>query len=234
MYVAAKGNAVPEPRLAGDRPQRPAELQELHRAGPVKQIPTLAKQPDKTIKSDCKQLFTSLVRPGHGLPDPRLLVPGRRPQARHQGHRRRRSRQAFQTAKKQQFPTATAFQTFLTQSGQTMQDILFRVRVNEIYKKLLARHQTTVTQRADPDLLQRPITSQFGTPETRDIRIVRTNTAAARERREGRARRAARAGTPSPRSTRSTPRPRTRADCSTASPRARRSRRSTPPASAPR
>ncbi len=84
----------------------------------------------------------------------------------------------FQQAKKQQFPTAAAFQTFLTQSGQTMQDILFRVRVNAIYKKLLAKHQATVTAAA----IQAYYTAhptQFGTAESRDIRIVRTNTLAA-------------------------------------------------------
>ena len=57
-----------------------------------------------------------------------------------------------------------------------MQDILFRVRVNEIFKKLLAKHSTTVT----PAQIQAYYTShasQFGTPEARDIRIVRTNDA---------------------------------------------------------
>ena len=44
-----------------------------------------------------------------------------------------RSTAAFNSAKKQQFPTEAAFQTFLSQSGQTLNDILFRVRVNQIY-----------------------------------------------------------------------------------------------------
>ena len=84
--------------------------------------------------------------------------------------------QVFNTDKKQQFPTAAAFNQFLTQSGQTMEDILYRVRVNEIFKKLLAKHQTTVTAAAIA-AYYRATPRQFGSPETRDIRIVRTTTA---------------------------------------------------------
>ena len=62
--------------------------------------------------------------------------------------------------------------------GQTMQDILFRVRVNQIFKKLLAKHSAKVTPAAIPAYYDAHLT-QFGTPETRDIRIVRTNSAAA-------------------------------------------------------
>jgi foldase protein PrsA len=84
---------------------------------------------------------------------------------------------AFDTAKKQQFPTEAQFQTFLKQSGQTLEDILFRVRVNQIYMKLLAKHQVPVNT-ATITTYYNGHTSQFGTPEKRDIRIVRTNTLA--------------------------------------------------------
>ena len=43
---------------------------------------------------------------------------------------------AFDEAKKQQFPNGSGFQQFLSQTGQTLQDILFRVRVNQIVQKL--------------------------------------------------------------------------------------------------
>ena len=52
---------------------------------------------------------------------------------------------AFNTAKKQQFPTGSGFNTFLSQTGQTLPDILFRFRVNTIVQKLVAKHTTTVT-----------------------------------------------------------------------------------------
>jgi foldase protein PrsA len=85
--------------------------------------------------------------------------------------------QAFQTAKNQQFPNASAFTTFLTQTGQTMQDILFRVRVNQVYKKLLAQHSGAVTQ-AQLQSYYKNHLSQFGSPQSRDLRIVRTNSPA--------------------------------------------------------
>jgi foldase protein PrsA len=83
----------------------------------------------------------------------------------------------FTSEKNQQFHSASDFNTFLTQSGQTLQDILFRVRVSELVKKLRAKHPTNVTT-AQIQSYYKSHLSQFGTPETRDIRIVRTNTAA--------------------------------------------------------
>ena len=54
--------------------------------------------------------------------------------------------EAFQTAKRQQFPTEAQFQAFLKQTGQTQQDILYRVRVNQLYMKLLKKQQgSTIT-----------------------------------------------------------------------------------------
>ena len=84
---------------------------------------------------------------------------------------------AFQTAKNQQFKTNAGFQTFLNQSGFTAQDILFRFRFNEILKKLLAKQQSNVTPAAI-QAYYRAHPSQFGSPQTRDIRIVRTNSEA--------------------------------------------------------
>ena len=176
MFVAAKGNSSQSPGSPVIVPNDPPQFKNCI-AQVRSQIPTLAKQSDKTIQSDCKQLFTSLssqvmdflIRASwyQGLAH-KLNINVTNAQI----------QQAFQAAKKQQFPTATAFQAFLSSSGQTLQDILFRVRVNQIYSKLLARHETTVTS-AEIQKYFTTHTSQFGTPEKRNIRIVRTNTLAA-------------------------------------------------------
>ena len=63
--------------------------------------------------------------------------------------------QAFNSAKKQQFPTEAAFQTFLSQSGQTLQDILFRVRVNQIFRQAAGQAPADGQRRAR----SRPTTS---------------------------------------------------------------------------
>ena len=57
---------------------------------------------------------------------------------------RRRSTQA----KKAQFSTATQFDTFLTSTGQTVADVTYRIRVEQMYAKLLAREPSKVTPAA--------------------------------------------------------------------------------------
>jgi foldase protein PrsA len=85
--------------------------------------------------------------------------------------------QAFQTAKQKAYPTDAQFNAFLTQSGQTLQDILFRVRINQIYKKLIAKHSPSTISDAQVAAYYQSHMSQFGTPETRNIRLVLTKTA---------------------------------------------------------
>ncbi len=170
MYVAAKGNASQSPGAPVIVPSDPPNFADCI-AQVRKQIPTLAKQPDKTIKADCQQLYTSLS--GQVMD---FLIRASWYQA--DAHKQKINitdadvQKAFATAKKQQFPTAAAFSQFLTSSGQTMQDILFRVRVNQIYMKLLAKYHSTVTA-AQIAAYYKAHPTQFGTAEKRDIRIVR-------------------------------------------------------------
>lgn len=171
MYVAAKGNSSQSPGAPVIVPSDPPEFKSCI-AQVRAQIPTLAKQPDKTIQSDCKQLFTSLS--GQVMD---FLIRAYWYQA--DAHKQNinvtdaQVQKAFQTAKKQQFPTDAAFNQFLSTSGQTLQDILFRVKVNQIYMKLLAKYQTKVTD-TQIAAYYKSHPTQFGTPEKRDIRIVRT------------------------------------------------------------
>jgi parvulin-like peptidyl-prolyl isomerase len=79
--------------------------------------------------------------------------------------------QEFNTEKKAQFPTDTAFNQFLTQSGQTLNDILFRVRVTLIYQKLLKMHTKAVSS-AEVAAYYNLHKSQYGSAESRNIRIV--------------------------------------------------------------
>jgi foldase protein PrsA len=172
MYVAAKGNASQSPGAPVIVPSDPPDFKDCI-AQVRKQIPTLKSQPDKTIQSDCKQLYTSL---SSQVMD--FLIRAYWYQA--DAHKLKINvtdadvQKAYQTAKKQQFPTAAAFTQFLTSSGQTLNDILFRVRVNQIYMKLLAKYQTTVTP-AQIEAYYKAHPTQFGTPEKRDILIVRTS-----------------------------------------------------------
>ncbi len=176
MYVAAKGNASQSPGAPVIVPNDPPDFKNCL-AQVRKQIPALAKTSDKTLKTDCGRLFTSL-----GTQVMHFLIRSYWYQAeaakQHLKVSDAQVQTAFTTAKKQQFPTEAAFQTFLTQTGQTLPDILYRVRVNQIFKKLLANVHPKPVTAAQIQAYYSSHTSQFGTPETRDLRIVRTNSAA--------------------------------------------------------
>ena len=143
MYVAAKGQAAQSPGQPVIVPNDPPNFTKCL-AQVRQQIPALKKTSDKQIKADCKQLFTSLSSQTMDF-----LIKAYWYQA--LAHKLgikitdAQVQKALDTAKKGQFSTSAQFQQFLTQSGQTMQDILFRVRVQQIYQKLLAKHPTTVT-----------------------------------------------------------------------------------------
>jgi len=175
MYVAAKGNASQSPGAPVIVPNDPPSFKNCI-TQVRSNIPSLAKTSDKTLRGECAQLFTSL---GSQVMD--FLIKAYWYQAEaarlHIKISTAEINSAFATAKKQQFTTDAEFQTFLSQSGQTLDDILFRVRVNEIFKKLLAKHTASVT----PAAIQAYYSAhpaEFGSPETRNIRIVRTSTAA--------------------------------------------------------
>ena len=70
---------------------------------------------------------------------------------------------AFAQAKKSEFTTPAAYQTFLTETGQTQADIQFRVRVNQIYKDLLSR-DTRRSRRPRSRQYFSGHPTQFGTP----------------------------------------------------------------------
>jgi foldase protein PrsA len=175
MYVAAKSQAAQSPGqpviVPTDPPKFTACVTQVRKA-----IPSLAKTSTKELTSDCKNLFTSLS--GQVMD---FLIKAYWYQAEAAKQKitvtDAQVQKAFNTAKKQQFQTPTQYQTFLTQTGQTQQDIVFRFRVNQIYTKLLSKQSTKVTPAAI-QAYYNSHRSQFGTPQTRDMRIVLAKTAA--------------------------------------------------------
>ena len=176
MFVAAKGNASQSAAAPVIVPNDPPEFSSCI-AQVRKQIPALAKTPDKTIKADCAELFSSLSSQVMNF-----LITAYWYQA--QAHKdgitvtQAQVLKALATAKKEQFPTTAAFTAFLASTGQTLQDIYFRLRVSQIYTKLIAHYTKKVTPAAIQSYYNAHPT-QFGTPETRSIRIVRADSQAA-------------------------------------------------------
>ncbi|HEU0317592.1 MAG TPA: peptidyl-prolyl cis-trans isomerase, partial [Solirubrobacteraceae bacterium] len=81
---------------------------------------------------------------------------------------------------KQRFSTPALLQQFLNQSGETNADLLYRVRIDTLSNKLRAKvtsAKTPVTQ-ADIQAYYTKNASQFGKPETRDLRLILVKTAA--------------------------------------------------------
>jgi foldase protein PrsA len=175
MYVAAQGNAQQNPGapviVPNDPPQFSNCIEQVR-----KQVPSLAKTSDKTLRSDCNQLFTSLSTQVMDF-----LIRAYWYQAEaarlHVKVTNADVQKTFNSDKAQAYPTEAQFQAFLKQSGQTLEDILYRVKVNLIYMKLIARKTKPVTS-ADIAAYYTQHITQFGSPETRDIRIVLTKTAA--------------------------------------------------------
>ena len=117
MYVAAKSQAAQSPGSPVIVPSDPPNFTKCI-AQVNKQVPTLAKTPEKQLKADCKQLFTSL---SSQVMD--FLIKGYWYQALAAKLGIKVSdaqvQKAFNAAKTQQFQTAAQFQNFLSQTGQT-------------------------------------------------------------------------------------------------------------------
>ena len=174
MFVAAQGQAAQSPGSPVIIPDPPNYTKCI--ADARKDIPSLAKTPAKTLKTDCSQLFTTLS--GQVMD---FLIKAYWYQA--DAHKMginltdAQVQKALAAAKKSQFSTDAQFQTFLKTSGQTAQDILFRVRVNQIFQKLSAKHPSKVTPAAIAAYYNAH-KSQFGSPESRNMDIVLTKTEA--------------------------------------------------------
>jgi len=93
----------------------------------------------------------------------------------------------FAKIKTQQFPKAAEFEKFLATSGQTVSDLLLRVKLNmlsqKIQKKVVAS-KGKVTQ-AQITKYYNENKSRFGTPEKRNVEIILTKTEAAAKSAKG-------------------------------------------------
>jgi foldase protein PrsA len=174
MYVAAKSQAAQSPGQPVIVPTDPPQFSKCI-ANVRQAVPSLAKQTDKTLRSDCQQLFSSL---SGQVMDFLIKAYWYQADAARLGLKvtDQQVQQAYNKAKTQAYPTASAFNQFLSQTGFTVNDLLFRFRVSQLFQKLAAKHTNKITP-ATIQAYYNSHTSQFGKPETRDIRIVLTKTA---------------------------------------------------------
>jgi foldase protein PrsA len=86
----------------------------------------------------------------------------------------------FTKIKNAQFPKGSEFEKFLSTSGQTVSDLLLRVKLNMLSAKIqkqIVKEKSKVTQ-AQIAKYYNEHKSRYGTPEKRNVRIVLTKTEA--------------------------------------------------------
>jgi parvulin-like peptidyl-prolyl isomerase len=94
----------------------------------------------------------------------------------------------FEQIRNQQFPKTSEFQRFLSNSGQTVSDLLLRVKLNLLSSKIqqkVVRSKGAVTHK-QIEKYYKENPARFGTPERRDLEIilVKTQAQAAAAKRE--------------------------------------------------
>ena len=174
MYVLAKTQAAQSPGQPVIVPNDPPNFTKC--IAQVKaEIPSLAKTATKTLKTDCQRVFTSL---SSTVLDYLIKAYWYQATAHKLGINvtNAQVQKALTQAKKGQFSTDAQFATFLKSTGQTLADVTYRIKIEQIYNKLLAKHPTKVTS-AQVQNYYNTHKSQFGTPETRDMKIVLAKTA---------------------------------------------------------
>jgi hypothetical protein len=179
MYVAAKEQAasyaqegVSEPPIISSNPTDFTSCEQQIRAG----IPSLRTATAASLKSDCKQLYTS-----SSTEVMNFLIQSYwfQAQAHKVGISDSKIAGAFTKAVKKEFPTKAKLNAYLAStlesSGQTYADMAFTYRVQELYSKLVTRQEKKVTSAAIAAYYAKH-KSTFGTAETRDLHLIRTKT----------------------------------------------------------
>ena len=171
LYVAAKSqaaNSEGEPVIVPSDPPKFTSCIAQIKTG----IASLAKAPAKTLKKDCMSLFT---QESNEVMDFLIKADWYQAEAvkEHINVTNAQVMKTFNAAKKAQFPTAAQFKSFLSETGETLADVLFRFRINQVSQDLLKKLEPKITP-AKISAYYNSHLSQYGTPETRDIRIVLT------------------------------------------------------------
>ncbi len=130
------------------------------------------------LKSQCEQEYTALKQQVLGFLISASWVSG---EAENQGVKVSDAEveKKFKELKDQQFPKEEAFKKFLATTGQTVDDLLLRVKLNLLSQKIQAKvaKKGAATQ-AQIEKYYNENKSRFGQPEKRDIELILTKTEA--------------------------------------------------------
>jgi hypothetical protein len=138
MYIGVKGAASP-PQSTMIVPTDPPNFTKCV-ADARKGLPSAANQSDSQLRAECAALFRSLESQ---VMDFLIRADWHSAEGRdrHITVTSKEVMRAFAQYKREAYPKPGAFERFLKESGQTISDVLFRVRVNLIYQRLIAQFQ---------------------------------------------------------------------------------------------
>jgi foldase protein PrsA len=139
-------------------------------------LPKGSKQPsDATLKKQCKQEYDQLKKQVM-----QFLIQAEwvQQEAQKQGIKvsDKEVKQSFEDQKKQAFPNDKAYQQFLKTSGMSEEDVLFRVKLDQLQQKLTQKITEKSSKVSDQDIedYYNKNKKRFAQPERRDLRIVLT------------------------------------------------------------
>jgi hypothetical protein len=142
MFVAAKSQTSQTrgaPVIVPDPPDYRSCVARVR-----KTVPSFKNKSAKAVVADCKQLFVTLSSQVMAF-----LIRADWIQADGARHgivaTDAQVTRALDKAKKQQFPNASAFNTFLSKTGQSLPDVRFRFRINLILSRLTAQEKGSAT-----------------------------------------------------------------------------------------
>ena len=131
------------------------------------------------LKSECEQQYTSLKQEVLGFLISSEWVLG---EASNLGVKVSDAevKKEFEKIKNQQFPKAAEFEKFLASSGQTVSDLLLRVKLNMLSSKIQQKISKAKSSpsKAEIEKYYKENPSRFGTPEKRNVAIILTKTEA--------------------------------------------------------
>jgi foldase protein PrsA len=133
--------------------------------------------PQKELKTQCERQYKSLQQEVLGFLISSTWVLG---EAGSLGVKvsDKEVKKQFEKIKSQQFPKAAEFQKFLSTSGQTVSDLLLRVKLNLLSSKIqqkIVKEKSKVTQ-AQIAKYYKENPKRFGVAEKRDLLIILTKT----------------------------------------------------------
>jgi foldase protein PrsA len=180
LTIAAKSSG--QPNAAVPKPPDFTECIAQAKKAAAKPAEGQPKQTDADYKRQCQQQYDQLRDQVLGL---LISFEWIKREAEEQGVEvsDEEVKKSFEQQKKQSFPKEADFQKFLEQSGQTVEDVMMRVRLDALSNKIrdkVTKGKDTVTDAQIKEYYEKN-KAQFAQPERRDLHIILTKTRAKAE-----------------------------------------------------